>query len=54
MQRQVDMAREHLDIEKAFRDANQITDGMKYQLATGNWGIDKAGKPVRQGVAQVL
>ena len=37
-----------------FCNNPDITDGLRYQLATGNWGQDKQGKPVRQGVAQVL
>jgi|Transcript_83791 DNA-directed RNA polymerase II subunit RPB2 len=31
-----------------------LTNGLKYQFATGNWGIDKAGKPVRTGISQGL
>ncbi|CAD7936998.1 unnamed protein product [Amoebophrya sp. A25] len=53
IQRQVDMNRE-IDVAWALKEGAVITDGMRYQLATGNWGQDKQGKPVRQGVSQVL
>ena len=42
-----------IDLEKAF-DKNIITSGMKYSLATGNWGQNKAGQVQKTGVAQVL
>ncbi|KAF8821363.1 Dna-directed Rna polymerase II RPB2, partial [Cardiosporidium cionae] len=53
IQRQVDNGKT-FDIAGAVRSASQITQGMQYQLATGNWGKDKEGKVVRTGVAQVL
>ncbi|KAF4694437.1 hypothetical protein FOZ60_008017 [Perkinsus olseni] len=53
LQRQVDSGR-HFDLNSAIRSASSITDGLRYQLATGNWGIDKSGKSVRTGVSQVL
>lgn len=34
--------------------AKTITQGLKYSLATGNWGTVKGGPPPRAGVAQVL
>lgn len=30
-----------------------VGEVVRYQLATGNWGIDKSGKSVRTGVSQV-
>ena len=42
-----------IDLEKSF-DKNIITSGMKYSLATGNWGQNKAGQVQKTGVAQVL
>ncbi|KAF4674661.1 hypothetical protein FOL47_008861 [Perkinsus chesapeaki] len=53
LQRQVDSGR-HFDLNSAIRSASSITEGLRYQLATGNWGIDKSGKSVRTGVSQVL
>merc|ERR1719379_1486925 len=41
-------------MQKLVNDASQITRGFKYQLATGNWGLDKQGNSIRQGVSQVL
>ena len=35
-------------------DATMITKGMKYALATGNWGTNRAGQVQKTGVAQVL
>merc|ERR1719284_1540547 len=35
-------------------EESSLPDSLKYQFATGNWGIDKAGKPVRTGVSQGL
>ena len=40
-------------LESAF-DKNIITNGMKYSLATGNWGQNKVGQVQKTGVAQVL
>ena len=31
-----------------------ITYGLRYALATGNWGSSKAGQVLKTGVAQVL
>ncbi len=42
-----------LKIEDAF-DTNIISGGMKYALATGNWGTNKVGQVQKTGVAQVL
>nr|PIM05069.1 DNA-directed RNA polymerase II RPB2 [Toxoplasma gondii COUG] len=53
LQRQVDHGKS-FDVAGAIRSASQITQGLQYQIATGNWGKDKEGKIVRTGVAQVL
>ena len=42
-----------IDITKII-DINIITKGMKRALATGNWGNDKKGLPLKAGVAQSL
>jgi len=42
------------DLHDALKQASCITSGLRYQLATGNWGQDKQGKPIRNGVSQVL
>ena len=42
-----------IDLELAF-DKTIITGGMKYALATGNWGQNKVGQVQKTGVAQVL
>ena len=42
-----------LDLESAF-EKNIITQGMKYSLATGNWGQNRAGQVQKTGVAQVI
>eukprot|EP00397_Hematodinium_sp_SG-2012_P003423 GEMP01003431.1.p1 GENE.GEMP01003431.1~~GEMP01003431.1.p1 ORF type:complete len:1162 (+),score=229.91 GEMP01003431.1:352-3837(+) len=42
------------DLHDALKQANCVTTGLRYQLATGNWGQDKQGKPIRNGVSQVL
>ena len=31
-----------------------ITDGLKYSLATGNWGDQKKASQARAGVSQVI
>lgn len=31
-----------------------ITHGLRYALATGNWGVNKSGQVLKSGVAQVL
>ena len=35
-------------------DTNYISNGMKYALATGNWGKSRIGTVLKTGVAQVL
>jgi len=35
-------------------ETNIITNGMKYALATGNWGKNRVGSVLKTGVAQVL
>jgi len=42
------------DIAETIKTVSGLSTGLKYQFATGNWGIDKAGKPVRSGIAQGL
>jgi DNA-directed RNA polymerase II subunit RPB2 len=42
------------NIAQVIEQASCLTNGLKYQFATGNWGIDKAGKPVRTGISQGL
>ena len=42
-----------ITLESAF-DKNIITGGMKYALATGNWGQNKVGQVQKTGVAQVI
>jgi DNA-directed RNA polymerase II subunit RPB2 len=42
-----------LNITKAFKK-DIITDGLKYALATGNWGTNAAGEVSKTGVSQVL
>ena len=37
-----------------FMDKKMITQGMKYALATGNWGQNRIGVVQKTGVAQVL
>ena len=53
LQRQVDNGKP-FDLQSAIRQSACITDGLRYQIATGNWGFDKSGKAVRNGVSQVL
>lgn len=53
LQRMVDSGK-NFDLHDALKQANCITTGLRYQLATGNWGMDKQGKPIRTGVSQVL
>jgi len=53
LQKTVDKGKEP-DIADTFRQLCCLSSGLKYQFATGNWGIDKAGKPVRTGVSQGL
>ena len=42
-----------INLEDVF-DTNIITNGMKYALATGNWGKNRVGVVLKTGVAQVL
>ena len=42
-----------INLEQAF-DKNIISGGMKYALATGNWGSNKVGQVQKTGVAQVI
>merc|ERR1711871_607152 len=42
------------DITDTIKNVSCLTTGLKYQFATGNWGIDKSGKPVRTGISQGL
>ena len=42
-----------LQLEEVF-DTNIISNGMKYALATGNWGKNRIGVVLKTGVAQVL
>ena len=53
LQRQIDIGKE-FDLQNVIKQSSRITDGLRYQLATGNWGLDKGGKAVRSGVSQVL
>ena len=42
-----------LNISRAFKK-DFITDGLRYALATGNWGTNAAGEVSKTGVSQVL
>lgn len=42
-----------LNITKAMRDRH-ITHGLRYALATGNWGKNANNEPTKSGVSQVL
>eukprot|EP00450_Noctiluca_scintillans_P014548 CAMPEP_0194524266 /NCGR_PEP_ID=MMETSP0253-20130528/59388_1 /TAXON_ID=2966 /ORGANISM="Noctiluca scintillans" /LENGTH=1166 /DNA_ID=CAMNT_0039368879 /DNA_START=15 /DNA_END=3515 /DNA_ORIENTATION=- len=42
------------DIAEAIRNVSCLSSGLKYQFSTGNWGIDREGKPVRTGISQGL
>mmetsp|Transcript_67862 Transcript_67862/g.161970 ORF Transcript_67862/g.161970 Transcript_67862/m.161970 type:complete len:1178 (-) Transcript_67862:53-3586(-) len=53
LQRQLDKGKIP-DIVECVKQASCLSQGMKYQFATGNWGQDKAGKPVRTGISQGL
>mmetsp|Transcript_81325 Transcript_81325/g.143491 ORF Transcript_81325/g.143491 Transcript_81325/m.143491 type:complete len:1180 (+) Transcript_81325:88-3627(+) len=53
IQRQLDRGKKP-DIADCLQQACCLSTGMKYQFATGNWGQDKAGKPVRTGISQGL
>ena len=43
----------NMDLEE-LADKSIITEGMKYSLATGNWGRNRAGQVQKTGVAQVI
>ena len=43
----------NFDINTAM-DPNTITNGLRYALATGNWGLQSKGKPSKTGVSQQL
>merc|ERR1712232_1271695 len=43
-----------VEVAKVIGDTFGLSRGLKYQFATGNWGIDKSGKPVRTGISQGL
>uniref|UniRef100_A0A6U4H5W4 DNA-directed RNA polymerase subunit beta n=2 Tax=Vitrella brassicaformis TaxID=1169539 RepID=A0A6U4H5W4_9ALVE len=54
VQRKVDLG-DDFDLGKIVKDAGmEIERGLKYQLATGNWGKNREGQTVRTGVSQVL
>ena len=53
LQKQIDHGKP-FDISGAIRSASQITHGLQYALATGNWAKTREGRVVRTGVAQVL
>jgi DNA-directed RNA polymerase II subunit RPB2 len=53
LQRQLDRGR-NADIGEMLKVTSCLSSGLKYQFATGNWGLDKAGKPVRTGISQGL
>nr|XP_027200365.1 DNA-directed RNA polymerase II subunit rpb2-like [Dermatophagoides pteronyssinus] len=42
------------DLASIVRTLSPITHGLKYQIATGNWGRNKEGNVVRTGVSQVV
>jgi len=42
------------DIAETIKLYSCLSTGIKYQFSTGNWGMDKAGKPVRTGISQGL
>eukprot|EP00928_Gymnodinium_smaydae_P009364 TRINITY_DN13497_c0_g1_i1.p1 TRINITY_DN13497_c0_g1~~TRINITY_DN13497_c0_g1_i1.p1 ORF type:complete len:1184 (+),score=293.29 TRINITY_DN13497_c0_g1_i1:133-3684(+) len=43
-----------VDIAEVIKTTSCLSTGLKFQFATGNWGQDKAGKPVRSGISQGL
>ena len=52
MKELIDQNREN-SLKNAIR-SNIITHGLRYALATGNWGTNKSGQVQKTGVAQVL
>uniref|UniRef100_A0A7S2L2D8 DNA-directed RNA polymerase subunit beta n=1 Tax=Zooxanthella nutricula TaxID=1333877 RepID=A0A7S2L2D8_9DINO len=53
LQKAVDKGKDP-EIAETLKVISCLSTGMKYQFATGNWGQDKAGKPVRTGISQGL
>mmetsp|Transcript_44 Transcript_44/g.122 ORF Transcript_44/g.122 Transcript_44/m.122 type:complete len:1191 (-) Transcript_44:26-3598(-) len=53
LQKQVDKGREP-NIAETLKNVSCLSTGLKYQFATGNWGQDKQGNPVRCGISQGL
>jgi len=53
LQRSLDHGRTP-DIAETVKNVSSLSSGIKYQFATGNWGQDKQGKPVRSGISQGL
>jgi len=53
LQRQLDKGKTP-DIAETLKLVSCLSTGMKYQMSTGNWGMDKQGKPVRCGISQGL
>jgi len=53
IQKQLDKGK-RIDIAEVIKENACLSTGMKYQFATGNWGQDKQGKPVRTGISQGL
>jgi len=52
MKKQVD-SQHDINLVAAFKE-QIITNGLRYALATGNWGTDKSGAVAKTGVSQVL
>ena len=52
MKKQVD-AQHDINLVAAVKE-HIITNGLRYALATGNWGVDKSGAVAKTGVSQVL
>lgn len=53
LQKQIENHKQ-FDVAGAVRIVSPISQGIQYQLATGNWGKNKEGAIVRTGVSQVL
>lgn len=54
LQRMLNKGKVPEQIQDCLKQASCLSQGMKYQFATGNWGQDKSGKPVRTGISQGL
>jgi DNA-directed RNA polymerase II subunit RPB2 len=52
LQKDVDDQKD-MNLRSAFKPRT-ITHGLRYALATGNWGTNKSGQVLKTGVAQVL